>query len=122
MAFAYFFEFADINTFAITAPVVREQWGADVYAYAPELYGTEGRSLGTSVAYGLGRLSNAVGPLMIAGVYNGVGYQAVFMVIAGTWTLGALVLAVFGPATRRRRLAAEAAAAGTGAKSVTATP
>ncbi|MGX1089955.1 hypothetical protein RKD47_000636 [Streptomyces albogriseolus] len=84
MAFAYFFEFADINTFAITAPVVREQWGADVYAYAPELYGTEGRSLGTSVAYGLGRLSNAVGPLMIAGVYNGVGYQAVFMVIAGT--------------------------------------
>ncbi|WP_435595625.1 MFS transporter [Streptomyces albogriseolus] len=56
-------------------------------------------------------------PLLI-----GVGYQAVFMVIAGTWTLGALFLAVFGPATRRRRLAAEAATAGTGAKSVTATP
>lgn len=30
VAFAYFFEFADINTFAITAPVVREQWGAEV--------------------------------------------------------------------------------------------
>ncbi len=58
---------------------------------------------------------------MIAGVYNGVGYQAVFMVIAGTWTLGALVLAIFGPATRRRRLAAEAAAQPR-PRSVTATP
>ncbi|MFD5374928.1 MFS transporter [Streptomyces griseoincarnatus] len=112
-----------IVVFGFLVNLFERGYTALAYAYAPELYGTEGRSLGTSIAYGLGRLSNAVGPLMIAGVYNGIGYQAVFMVIAGTWTLGALVLALFGPATRRRRLAAEAAAAaGTGAKSVTATP
>lgn len=31
------------------------------YAYSPELFDTRGRSLGTSVSYGLGRLSNAAG-------------------------------------------------------------
>ncbi|WP_374210766.1 hypothetical protein [Streptomyces griseoincarnatus] len=44
------------------------------------------------------------------------------MVITGIWTLGALVPAVLGPATRRRRPAADAAAAGTRPTSVTATP
>ncbi|MFE6887699.1 MFS transporter [Streptomyces sp. NPDC057694] len=78
------------------------------YAYSPELFDTPGRSLGTSVSYGLGRLSNAAGPLIVAALYNGHGYQSVFFFIAGTWTVGALVLAVFGPRTRRARLAAAA--------------
>ncbi|WP_445528877.1 MFS transporter [Streptomyces cyslabdanicus] len=99
-----------IVVFGFLVNLFERGYTALAYAYSPELYNTNGRSLGTSVAYGLGRLSNAVGPLMIAGIYNGVGYQAVFMFIAGTWTVGAIVLAVFGPATRRRRLAAEAAA------------
>ncbi|GAA2281349.1 hypothetical protein GCM10010145_60450 [Streptomyces ruber] len=80
------------------------------HAYSPELYDTRGRSLGTSIPYGLGRLSNAVGPPTTAGTYNGVGCQAVFIFIAGTWTVGAVVLAVLGPATRGQRPAAEGAA------------
>ncbi|AEN08091.1 MULTISPECIES: MFS transporter [unclassified Streptomyces] len=99
-----------IVVFGFLVNLFERGYTALAYAYAPELYNTSGRSLGTSIAYGLGRLSNAAGPLMIAGIYNGVGYEAVFMFIAGTWTVGALVLAVFGPATRRQRLAAEAAA------------
>jgi putative MFS transporter len=75
------------------------------YAYSPELFDTRGRSLGTGVSYGLGRLSNAVGPLIVAALYNGSGYQSVFFFIAGTWLVGALVLAVFGPRTRAARLA-----------------
>lgn len=75
------------------------------YAYSPELFDTRGRSLGTGVSYGLGRLSNAAGPLIVAGLYNGSGYQSVFFFIAGTWMVGALVLAVFGPRTRQARLA-----------------
>ncbi|MEU6845302.1 MFS transporter [Streptomyces sp. NPDC046716] len=78
------------------------------YAYSPELFDTPGRSLGTSVSYGLGRLSNAAGPLIVAALYNGHGYRSVFFFIAGTWTVGALVLAVFGPRTRRVRPAAPA--------------
>ncbi|MEU6676542.1 MFS transporter [Streptomyces sp. NPDC046925] len=97
-----------IVVFGFLVNLFERGYTALAYAYSPELFDTRGRSLGTSIAYGLGRLSNAAGPLMIAGIYNGVGYEAVFMFIAGTWVLGALVLAVFAPATRRRRLAAEA--------------
>ncbi|MEU0227278.1 MFS transporter [Streptomyces sp. NPDC006284] len=82
------------------------------YAYSPELFDTRGRSLGTSVSYGLGRLSNAAGPLIVAALYNGYGYRSVFFFIAGSWLVGALVLAVFGPRTRAARLAPAAAPAG----------
>jgi MFS transporter, putative metabolite:H+ symporter len=77
---------------------------AVAYAYSPELFDTRTRSLGTGVSYGLGRLSNAVGPLIIAALYTGAGYQSVFYFIAGTWVFGAVALAVFGPRTRRARL------------------
>ncbi|MEU6455401.1 MFS transporter [Streptomyces sp. NPDC047065] len=76
------------------------------YAYSPELFDTRGRSLGTSVSYGLGRLSNAAGPLIVAALYNSHGYRSVFYFIAGTWLVGAVVLSVFGPRTRRARLTA----------------
>lgn len=70
------------------------------YAYSPELFDTRSRSLGTGVSYGLGRLSNAAGPLIVAALYTGSGYRSVFFFIAGTWLVGAVVLAVFGPRTR----------------------
>ena len=80
------------------------------YAYSPELYDTYARSLGTSFSYGIGRLSNAFAPLLIAALYtgSGAGYKHVFFFIAGTWAVGAIVLAIFGPATRRLRLEQEA--------------
>ncbi|MFD7064717.1 MFS transporter, partial [Streptomyces sp. NPDC059906] len=76
------------------------------YAYSPELFDTRGRSLGTSVSYGLGRLSNAAGPLIVAALYNTHGYRSVFYFIAGTWLVGAIALSVFGPRTRAARTAA----------------
>jgi putative MFS transporter len=79
------------------------------YAYSPELFDTRARSLGTGVSYGLGRLSNAAGPLIVAALYNGSGYQSVFLFIAGTWLVGAIVLALFGPRTRPGRARAETA-------------
>ena len=77
---------------------------AVAYAYSPEVFDIRARSLGTSFSYGLGRLSNAIGPLIIAALYTGSGYQAVFFFIAGTWLFGAIVLALFGPNTRQARL------------------
>jgi putative MFS transporter len=70
------------------------------YAYSPELFDTRSRSLGTGVSYGLGRLSNAAGPLIIAALYQSSGYQSVFCFVAATWAVGALTLAIFGPRTR----------------------
>ncbi|MGW2094581.1 MFS transporter [Promicromonospora sukumoe] len=95
-----------IVVFGFLVNLFERGYTALAYAYSPELYDTKGRSLGTSISYGLGRLSNAVGPLIIAGLYSGHGYQTVFYFIAGTWVVGAVVLAIFGPATRRARLAA----------------
>lgn len=75
---------------------------AVAYAYSPEVFDTRTRSLGTSFSYGLGRLSNAAGPLIIAALYTGSGYQSVFYFIAGTWLTGAVVLALFGSRTRQQ--------------------
>ena len=94
-----------IVVFGFLVNLFERGYTALAYAYSPELFDTAGRSLGTGVSYGLGRLSNAAGPLIIAALYNGSGYQSVFFFIAGTWLFGALALAFFGPNTRKLRLA-----------------
>jgi len=93
-----------IVVFGFLVNLIERGYTALAYAYSPELFDTHGRSLGTGVSYGLGRLSNAAGPLIIASLYNGSGYQSVFVFIAVTWLVGALALALFGPSTRRARL------------------
>jgi len=89
-----------IVVFGFLVNMIERGYTALAYAYSPELFDIRGRSLGTGVSYGLGRLSNALGPLIIAALYTGVGYRSVFVFIAGTWLFGALTLAVFGPRTR----------------------
>ncbi len=93
-----------IVVFGFLVNLFERAYTALAYAYSPEVFDTRARSLGTAVSYGLGRLSNAVGPLVIAFLYNGSGYQSVFYFIAGTWLFGAIVLALFGPNTRQARL------------------
>ncbi|GAA2358722.1 MFS transporter [Saccharopolyspora halophila] len=98
-----------VIVFGFMVNLFERGYTALAYAYSPELFDTNGRSLGTSISYGIGRLSNAIGPLIIAGLYSGYGYQTVFYFIAGTWVVGVLALALFGPATRKIRLRAAAA-------------
>jgi putative MFS transporter len=95
-----------IVVFGFLVNLFERGYTALAYAYSPELFDTRGRSLGTGVSYGLGRLSNAAGPLIVATLYNGSGYQSVFIFIAGTWMLGAVVLAIFGARTRPAKVPA----------------
>lgn len=74
------------------------------YSYSPELFPTEARATGTSVPYGIGRLSNLIGPIIISFLFTSHGYQSVFMFIAGTWLVGAIILGVFGPTTKKRSM------------------
>jgi putative MFS transporter len=74
------------------------------YAYSPELFPAEARGTGTSVPYGIGRLSNIIGPIIISQLFTGHGYQSVFLFVAGTWLTGSIVLGLFGPLTRKRSL------------------
>lgn len=99
-----------IVAFGFLVNMFERGYTAVAYAYSPELFDTRARSLGTGVSYGLGRLSNAIGPLIIAALYNGSGYQSVFIFIAGAWLVGALAVAFFGPKTRVRAAAAVEAA------------
>ncbi|MEV0638669.1 MFS transporter [Streptomyces sp. NPDC050619] len=89
-----------IVVFGFLVNLFERGYTALAYAYSPELFDTRGRSLGTSIPYGLGRLSNAAGPLIVAALYNSSGYRSVFYFIAGAWLVGAIALAVFGPRTR----------------------
>jgi MFS transporter, putative metabolite:H+ symporter len=94
-----------IVVFGFLVNLIERGYTAIAYAYSPELFDIRGRSLGTGVSYGLGRLSNAAGPLIIAALYTGFGYHSVFFFIAGTWLFGAVTLALFGPLTRQARMA-----------------
>ncbi|MGY6019877.1 MFS transporter [Streptomyces spinosirectus] len=98
-----------IIVFGFLVNMFERGYTALAYAYSPELFDTRGRSLGTGVSYGLGRLSNAAGPLVVASLYQSSGYRSVFYFIAGTWLVGAVVLAVFGPRTHQARAAAKEA-------------
>ncbi len=55
-----------ILVFGFLVNLFERGYTALAYTYSPELFDTRGRSLGTSVSYGLGRLSNAAGPLIVA--------------------------------------------------------
>ncbi|MGM0879263.1 MAG: MFS transporter [Bacillota bacterium] len=70
------------------------------YAYSPELFPVEARAVGTGFSYGVGRLSNMIGPIFISFLYMGYGYQVVFFFIASCWAVGAITLALFGPKTK----------------------
>jgi putative MFS transporter len=75
-----------------------------LYAYTPEMFSTEVRNSGTGLTYGVGRLANVVGPLIVVFLYNHMGYQSVFAYIAICWIVCALVIALFGPRTRAKSL------------------
>jgi MFS transporter, putative metabolite:H+ symporter len=76
-----------------------------LYAYTAECYPTEIRNSGTGLAYGIGRLANAFGPLVVAFLFIHYGYLSVFVYIAAMWLLVAIIIGVFGPATKGRILA-----------------
>lgn len=75
-----------------------------LYAYTSEGYPTEIRSSGMGLVYGLGRLANTVGPLLVAFFYNHYGYTSVFLYIAMCWVLVAFTIGGFGIRTRGRLL------------------
>ena len=75
-----------------------------LYAYTAECFPTEIRSTGTGFTYGIGRLANALGPLLIAFLYRTYGYGSVFVYIAACWLVVAVTVTATGPQTRGRTL------------------
>lgn len=75
-----------------------------LYIYTSESFATEIRSLGIGLTYGVGRMTNIAGPFIIAAIYSGLGYAAVFLSVAGAYLLLMLLFAVLGPRTTGRSL------------------
>jgi putative MFS transporter len=94
-----------IIIFGILVNLFERVFTAVAYAYCPELYPTEARAIGTGIPYGIGRLSNIVGPLIISYIFTSSGYQSVFYFIASCWLAGAIAIAFFGPRTKKQNRA-----------------
>jgi putative MFS transporter len=75
-----------------------------LYAYTAECFPTEIRSSGTGFTYGVGRLSGAFGPQLIAFLFTDYGYMTVFAYIATCWLVVAATIGLVGPLTRGRTL------------------
>ena len=72
---------------------------------APESFPTGFRNTASGLGYGMGRLANVFGPLLVAFLYTHHGYTSVFIYIAVCWSLVAILVAVLGPRTQGQSLA-----------------
>jgi MFS transporter, putative metabolite:H+ symporter len=75
-----------------------------LYIYSSELFATEVRSLGVGLTYGLGRITNVLGPFAVAAVFASFGYVSVFVLVCGCYLAAAALFAGVGPRTTGRSL------------------
>ena len=94
-----------IVVFGFLVTMLIQTFAPLLYAYTAECFPTGIRNSGTGLTYGIGRLANAFGPLLVAFLYVHFGYASVFVYIATTWILVALAIGGFGPLTRGKILA-----------------
>ncbi len=98
------FKMLPIIIFGFCVSMFIQTFAPLLYAYTPECYPTEIRNSGSGIGYGIGRLANGFGPLIVAFLFTNYGYKSVFVYIAATWLAVAFVIAAFGPKTRGRVL------------------
>ncbi|MFF3838285.1 MFS transporter [Streptomyces sp. NPDC001930] len=67
--------------------------------YSAEIFPTRIRALGSGTANALSRIFNFAAPMLVAAIYTGAGYTAVFVLLAALSATGGLVAVRFGPRT-----------------------
>lgn len=104
LAYGLTFNVVAIVAFGFCVNALIQTFAAMLYSYTPELYPTELRNSGNGLVYGLGRLSNIAGPLLVAAIFGSFGYQPVFVYIGACWLIVAVTIGIFGPRTGMRGL------------------
>jgi MFS transporter, putative metabolite:H+ symporter len=94
-----------IVTFGFLVAMSQQVFAPMLYAYTAECFPTNARNTGAGLSYGIGRLGNAIGPLIVAFLFTTYGYRSVFAYIALCWVLVALLIMAFGPRMNTRTLA-----------------
>jgi putative MFS transporter len=105
MIYGLSFRTTAIVIFGFLVAMGQQVFAPLLYAYTPECFPTEARNTGTGTSYGIGRLGNAFGPLIVAFLFGTYGYTSVFAYIAACWATVAILVTVFGPRTKGRTLA-----------------
>ncbi|MER5849576.1 MFS transporter [Streptomyces sp. NPDC002012] len=67
--------------------------------YSAEIFPTRIRALGSGTANALSRIFNFAAPMLVAAIYAGLGYTAVFAFLAALGVVGGAVAVAFGPRT-----------------------
>ena len=94
------FNVTAIIVFGFLVAMLIQTFAPLLYSYTAECYPTEIRNSGTGLTYGVGRLANGFGPLLIAFLFTRYGYASVFVYIAACWLVAAITVSVFGPRTK----------------------
>jgi MFS transporter, putative metabolite:H+ symporter len=94
-----------IVIFGFLVAMSQQVFAPMLYAYTAECFPTNARNTGAGLSYGIGRLGNAVGPLIVAFLFTTYGYRSVFAYIALCWIAVALLILTFGPRMNARSLA-----------------
>ncbi|MFB8267510.1 MFS transporter [Streptomyces sp. NPDC055955] len=75
-----------------------------VYTYLPENFPTRLRGTGTGFVNGIGRLAGFGSGFLIPAIFSGLGFTAVFIVVAGAMVAMGLTVGIFGERTTNRSL------------------
>jgi putative MFS transporter len=94
-----------IVIFGFLVAMSQQAFAPMLYAYTAECFPTAARNTGAGLSYGIGRLGNALGPLIVAFFFTNYGYRSVFAYIAACWVGVALLVMIFGPRMNQRTLA-----------------
>jgi putative MFS transporter len=94
-----------IVIFGFLVAMSQQVFAPMLYAYTAECFPTAARNTGAGLSYGIGRLGNALGPLIVAFLFTTYGYRSVFAYIAACWVVVALLILTFGPRMNKRTLA-----------------
>ena len=105
LAYGLTFRANMIVVFGFLVAMFLQTFAPLLYAYTAECYPTEIRNSGAGLTYGIGRLANVFGPLVVVLVFSHYGYASVFIYIAACWLLVAIAVGIFGPRTKGQSLA-----------------
>jgi putative MFS transporter len=104
------FAFADGTGTSIVAGFVAmfgfSVMGVAFYTYVPEVFPTNIRGAGFGVVSGFARIAGIAAGLTVAAIYQGLGFEVLYSMLAAIILGGGLIVLIFGPKTTNRSLEA----------------
>jgi putative MFS transporter len=87
--------------FGFSVVLLIHTFGALLYSYTAECYPTDIRNSAIGLAYGIGRLANVFGPVLVNSFFNQYGYTSVFLYVGACWVIVSIAVGLFGPSVVR---------------------